>query len=142
MNSYRLFEQIELIGALIRSEERKKSKEHGLQAIHIQILNYLSICNKYSNTPTAISNYTGIARGPVSQTVIYMVKKGLIEKFSDIPDKRIVYLRMTPHGKDVFAQVKPATIFSQALLILEKNGCDSPEPFIQVLVALQKANNS
>lgn len=142
MNSYNLFEQIERIGALIRAEERKKCKELGLQAIHVQILHYLSICNKYSNTPAAISNYIGITRGPISQTVIYMAQKGLIEKNSGISDKRVVHLRITPHGKDIFAQLKPTAIFSQASLILEKNGFHSPEPFIQVLVALQKANNS
>ena len=50
MEKVDLFDLIERIAALIRSEERKKCTAVGLQTVHLQALNYLSRCNKYSET--------------------------------------------------------------------------------------------
>ena len=62
-----IYELIECMTALIRSEERKKCTELGLQPVHFQVLNYLMRCNKYSDTPAALTNYLGMTRGTVSQ---------------------------------------------------------------------------
>lgn len=142
MNPYKLFEPIQRMGALIRAEERRKCKEIGLQAVHVQILNYLSICNKYSNIPSAISNYLGITKGPISQTLIYMDKKGLIEKYADVSNKRIVRVCITPHGMDILYQLKQESMLKEASLIFKKDVFYSPEPFVQALTSLQRANNS
>ncbi|MGZ8182318.1 MAG: MarR family winged helix-turn-helix transcriptional regulator [Methylobacter sp.] len=142
MNPSKLFDPIERMGALIRAEERKQCKELGLQAVHVQILDYLSICNKYSNTPSAISDYLGITRGPISQTLIHMDKKGLIEKYADVSNKRIVHVSITPYGMDILYQLKQKSMLKEASLIFKKNVSYSLEPFVQALTSLQKANNS
>ena len=55
MSQTDIYELIECMTALIRSEERKKCTELGLQPVHFQVLNYLSRCNKYSNTPASVA---------------------------------------------------------------------------------------
>ena len=85
-----IYELIECMTTLIRSEERKKCTELGLQPVHFQVLHYLSRCNKYSNTPAAVANYLGMTRGTVSQSLIILDKKGYIGKTPDAADKRVV----------------------------------------------------
>ncbi len=82
MEKVDVFDLIERMAALIRSEERKKCTELGLQPVHLQVLDYLSRCNRYSDTPAALTNYLGMTRGTVSQTVLLLVKKGFIKKSS------------------------------------------------------------
>ncbi|WP_420831674.1 MarR family transcriptional regulator [Bathymodiolus japonicus methanotrophic gill symbiont] len=48
--------------------------------MHFQVLEYLSLCNKYSDTPAAIANYLGMTRGTVSQTLIIFEKRAYIKK--------------------------------------------------------------
>ncbi len=75
-----IYERIECMTTLIRSEERKKCTELGLQPVHFQVLNYLSRCNKYSNTPAAVANYLGMTRGTVSQSLIILEKRATSAK--------------------------------------------------------------
>ena len=52
-----VFDLIEYMAALIRSEERRRCTELNLQLVHFKVLEYLSQCNKYSDTPASITNY-------------------------------------------------------------------------------------
>lgn len=139
-----IFDLIERMSALIRSEERKKCTALGLQAVHLQALNYLSRCNRYSDTPAALANYLGMTRGTVSQTLSLLEKKGYIKKSSDAKDKRVVHLALLPEGKNILEQAKPAELFIKAKILLQHKD-DSPDyetAFANTLTALQKANRS
>ena len=59
MENVGVFDLIERMAALLRSEERKKCTSLGLQTVHLQALNYVSRCNKYSDTPAALTNSLG-----------------------------------------------------------------------------------
>jgi MarR family transcriptional regulator, negative regulator of the multidrug operon emrRAB len=144
MNTPHLFESIERIAALMRAEERRRCAEFGLQPVHLQLLDYLLICNQYSNTPAAVSKYLGMTRGTVSQSLLLLEKKGLIIKTSDSHDKRVVHLQISAAGKALLNQAKPLDLFQQASKLLEKeNNADECETFfVQALKALQKANRS
>jgi DNA-binding MarR family transcriptional regulator len=138
-----VFDLIERMAALIRSEERKKCAELGLQPVHLQVLDYLSRCNRYSDTPAALTNYLGMTRGTVSQTVLLLVKKGYVKKTADKIDRRVVHLNLLPEGETILKQARPADLFNRAALIFEENGFVNDEiMFVQALTALQKANNS
>ncbi len=100
-NSQYLLELIERIGNLLRLEERELGKADGLQPVHVQVLEYLALCNRISNTPLSLSRYLGISKGTVSQSVIVLENKGLISKSQDENDRRIVHLLLTDAGKDV-----------------------------------------
>jgi len=94
-NSQYLLELIERIANLLRLEERELGKADGLQPVHVQVLEYLSLCNRFSNTPLSLSRYLGISKGTISQSVIVLENKGLID------DRRIVHLILTATGKNV-----------------------------------------
>lgn len=138
-----VFDLIERMAALIRSEERKKCTEFGLQAVHLQILDYLSRCNKYSDTPAALTNYLGMTRGTVSQTLLLLEKKGYVKKTTDSNDRRVVHLSLSPEGQDMLAKARPSELFNQASNLLnadELNRYD--ETLVTVLTVLQKSNKS
>lgn len=144
MKTANLFESIERIAALMRAEERRRCAECGLQSVHLQVLDYLLICNQYSNTPAAVSKYLGMTRGTVSQTLLLLEKKGLISKTADSRDKRVVHLQISEAGKSQLNQAKPLDLFQQAseLLQQENNASECEVFFMQALSALQKANKS
>ncbi len=139
-----IYELIECMTALIRSEERKKCTEVGLQPVHFQVLNYLARANKYSNTPAAVANYLGMTRGTVSQSLIILEKKGFIEKVADTNDKRVVHLYLLPDGSAILKQARPSDLFNGATTILQSGGHPPSDAnvFQQALTALQKANQS
>ena len=99
---------IERIADLRRGELRKVAAELGIQHIHAEILEYLAICNKYSNTPQALVDYLGQTKGSVSQSLIKMESNGLISKTPSPHDKRSVQLALTPKGQDFQKKLKEA----------------------------------
>ncbi|MDT4332420.1 MarR family winged helix-turn-helix transcriptional regulator [Methylomonas sp. MS20] len=139
-----IYELIECMTTLIRSEERKKCTELGLQPVHFQVLNYLSRCNKYSDTPAAVADYLGMTRGTVSQSLIILEKKGYIGKTQDTRDKRVVHLQLLADGADVLKQARPSDLFQSATQILIASDAPPSDAnvFQQALTALQKANQS
>ena len=139
-----IYELIECMTTLIRSEERKKCAELGLQPVHFQILNYLARCNKYSDTPAAIANYLGMTRGTVSQSLIILENKGYIGKKTDSKDKRVKHLQLLAPGETMLKQARPSELFQTATAILGtvNTPLSDANVFQQALTALQKANQS
>ncbi|CAA9891251.1 MarR family transcriptional regulator [Candidatus Methylobacter favarea] len=143
MEKVDVFDLIERMTALMRAEERRKCTELGLQPVHLQILDYLSRCNRYSDTPAALANFLGMTRGTVSQTLLLLVKKGFIKKSSDAIDRRIVHLALLQAGEAILKNARSSELFNQASLILrENNFLNQEEVFVKALLALQKANKS
>ena len=144
MNKANIFDVIECMAALIRSEERKRCTELKLQLVHFQVLEYLSLCNKYSDTPAAIANFLGMTRGTVSQSLIILEKRGYIKKNQDTLDKRVFHIQLLQKGRNILKKAKPTELFNKASVILEANSSivAGEEIFIEALRALQKANES
>jgi DNA-binding MarR family transcriptional regulator len=143
MEKVEIFDLIERMAALIRSEERKKCTELGLQPVHMQVLDYLSRCNRFSDTPAAVTNYLGMTRGTVSQTLLLLAKKGFIKKTADASDRRMVHLSLLAAGNAILQQARPSELFVQAASILEESEFNNhQEVFVKALSALQKANKS
>jgi DNA-binding MarR family transcriptional regulator len=143
MEKVDVFDLIERMTALIRSEERKKCTELGLQPVHLQVLDYLSRCNRYSDTPAALANYLGMTRGTVSQTLLLLVKKGFIQKTTDTTDRRMVHLSLLDEGNAILKQARTSELFMQAaLLFKEHEFINNQEMFMKALTSLQKANKS
>ncbi|ARU57050.1 MarR family transcriptional regulator [Oleiphilus messinensis] len=134
-----VFDYIERISNLLRAEERKAGAQHGLQTVQIEVLYYLFHCNRFSNTPAAVTEYMQLTKGTVSQTIRVIESKGLIEKQTDPLDKRVVHLLLTAEGKSVLASSMPPPVFKEALANLG----DEIEPALQhLLLALQQATHS
>lgn len=136
-----LFEIIERMNVLIRAEERKKCTDLGLQPVHLQVLQYLSSSNRFSDTPVALTNYLGRTLGTVSQSVTLLEKKGLIKKIPDQEDRRVVHLELTSKGKKMLGLALPAELFVKAASFLgeEENIQQYTAYFDSALQALQKA---
>ncbi len=143
MEAVDIFDLIERMAALIRSEERKRCTELGLQVVHLQVLDYLSRCNRYSDTPAALTNYLGMTRGTVSQTLLLLEKKGYVKKTTDVADRRVVHLSLSPEGESILKQARQSDLFEQAALLFKENDFVNHEIiFVKALMALQKANRS
>jgi DNA-binding MarR family transcriptional regulator len=143
MNKVDVFELIGSISALIRSEERKKCSEYGLQSVQLQALDYISRCNRYSDTPAALTKFLGLTKGTVSQTLLVLERKGFIEKVVDSRDRRMVHLKLLRDGEKVLTDAQPIDLYDRASSILNSNeNAAYEEVFTQTLRALQKANRS
>jgi len=90
---------LERLSSLYKSQMRHAASEQGFQLVNLEILQYLSICNNYSNTAQAISEYLGQTKGSISQTLKIMEKSGHIERRPCIKDKRVIRLFLTNKGQ-------------------------------------------
>ena len=91
---------LERLSSLYKSQMRQAAAEQGLQLVNLEILQYLSICNAYSNTAQAISEYFGQTKGSISQTLKIMEQSGHIERRPCQKDKRVMRLFLTEKGRD------------------------------------------
>lgn len=105
MSLTNLLNLIDSIGNLLRSEEKKFLKPLGLLPIHLNVLNYLYTCNKYSNNPAALTRYLGNTKGTTSQSLNVLEKKGYILKEKIKDDKRVVKLHLTEKANDLLTQL-------------------------------------
>lgn len=143
MSSTDLYHLIERIANLLRNENRKTAVSFGLQPVHIEALSYLSRCNRYSDTPAAVTEFLGATKGTVSQSLQVLEKKGLIEKTRDLRDKRIQHLRITDGGKNVLSTMVPPPLFHEALLMVQdKTDHNLSDDLTVLLKSLQVSHGS
>lgn len=86
---------LERLGRLIRTEEQVSD----LYPAQWSALRYLARANRFSRTPMALTDYLGSTRGTVSQTLIALERKGLIERKKSLRDKRSVDIELTDAGR-------------------------------------------
>ncbi|HCC6341285.1 MarR family winged helix-turn-helix transcriptional regulator [Citrobacter amalonaticus] len=96
-----LFDILERLVSLQMGSLYRHPQLKGLPATWVQILYYLTRCNGYSNTPAATTEYLGLTKGTVSQSLNKLESEGWIRKESDSRDKRVVHLVLTPKACDV-----------------------------------------
>jgi DNA-binding MarR family transcriptional regulator len=143
MQDLTTFRLIERISNLLRSEERKKYAAMGLQPVHIQVLEYLSTCNRFSDTPASVAEYLGLTKGTVSQSIQVLVRKGYLDKSQDIEDGRVVHLSLSVEGVELLDGIKPLNVFAlaeQAMACQHFTSIDAA--LSSILAELQKANNA
>lgn len=140
LNTFRL---IERISNLLRSEERKKYAAIGLQPVHIQVLDYLSSCNRFSDTPAAVAEYLALTKGTISQSIQVLERKEYVIKSQDSGDGRVVHLALSETGRRLLDEIKPIDVFAQAQAMLASQQFTTIEEALNtVLIELQKANNA
>jgi MarR family transcriptional repressor of emrRAB len=116
-----LLELVERLGNLMRSELRKSGSDESLQPVHVQALIYLARANRYSNTPQALAEYLGLTKGTISQTLLLLDRRGLIERFEDDIDRRVVRLRLSSAGEQFLAEAQPALAWQNATRNISPN---------------------
>ena len=80
MKTNQIYDYVERLSELLRVDARQKGAEHGLLPVQLEVLHYLSICNQYSDTPMAVTEYLGQTKGTVSQTLKVLENKALLVK--------------------------------------------------------------
>lgn len=115
MGHTELYQLLERVGNLLRTEARRSSAAFGLQPVHVEALHFLSRCNRYSDTPAAVTEYLGATKGTVSQTLGVLERKGLIEKKTDVRDRRVQHLKLSKIGRSVLTDISPSEFFDKAV---------------------------
>lgn len=121
METHQIYNYMERINNLLRTDSRQKIVEYGLQPIQLEALHYLSICNKYSDTPKAVTEYLGQTKGTTSQTLNVLEKKKYLIKQSDESDKRVTHLKVTSLGLEILEECIPTPKFINACEQLSEN---------------------
>lgn len=133
---------IERLGNLVRADVRAVFHATGVRPVQLEALNYLTQCNRYSDTPQAVAEYLGLTKGTVSQTLKILDEKGLLRKRSDINDKRLVHLKPTAKGRRLVEQVVPSESLALGADKLAASERQAIVEALQVLLrSVQKAND-
>jgi len=141
MKTAEIYEFLERIANLVRTDVRRTGTGNRLQPVQVEALHYLSRCNKYSNTPVAVAEFLGLTKGTVSQTLGVLEGNGLIEKQPDARDRRVVHLGLTEKGEQVVEESLPPQILRTAIDGLsEAEGERTLEVLDLLLRRLQQAN--
>ncbi|MCG8347834.1 MAG: MarR family winged helix-turn-helix transcriptional regulator [Chloroflexales bacterium] len=96
---------LERLASLHKSQMRKAASAAGLQLVHLEILHYLSVCNRLSNTAQALSDYLGQTKGSISQSLKLVEKAGHIERKPCKDDGRVTRLYLTSEGKTCLKRI-------------------------------------
>jgi MarR family transcriptional regulator, negative regulator of the multidrug operon emrRAB len=136
-----LLELVERLGNLMRSEFRRLGADEQLQPVHILALLYLSKANRYSNTPQALAQYLGITKGTASQSLLLLDRRGLIERYEDDVDRRVVRLRLSTAGEQFLYEAQPALQWQQATRNISPNRIrNAVSALRETLMTLQEDN--
>lgn len=111
---------------------RRFANEEGLQLAHVEIMQYLSISNRYSDTTQAISEYLGQTKGSISQSIGLLEEQGFIKRAQDKSDKRIFHLSLTSKG---------AAVTHRMFANIDLNGSKELEPGLKALLSSIQIKN-
>jgi MarR family transcriptional regulator, negative regulator of the multidrug operon emrRAB len=116
-----LLELVERLGNLMRAEARRVGSDEQLQPVHVEALTYLARANRYSNTPQALAEYLGITKGTASQSLLLLDRRGLIERYQDDLDRRVVRLRLSQAGEQFLYDNQPQMSWQHATRNISPN---------------------
>ena len=88
------------VGRLVRGMQHSG----GLNPAQWEALRYLAHANRFSRRPGALAEFLGSTRGTVSQTLIALERKGLIERKPDPSDARGTNVELTHEGHALIAK--------------------------------------
>ena len=133
MNTLIMQTVLERLVSLLRCEIRHHLVEHGLQPVQFDALYYLSVCNRYSDTPKAVTEFLGLTKGTVSQSIKVLENKGLVVKIPDKEDKRVTHLQVTIEGKQLIEKLMPSVLLNA---YCEESGQQEQQAIIDMLTGM------
>ena len=92
-----ILRNLERIARVMRSSQHS----HGLNPAQWEALRYIASCNRYSDSPTALTGFLAATKGTVSQTIKALQKKGLIVKTPRSDERRSIMLSVSAAGRDM-----------------------------------------
>lgn len=140
-NANQSHDLLERLANLVRADARAICNNYGMRPVQLEALGYLTRCNHYSDTPQAVTDYLGLTKGTVSQTLKVLEQKGFISKRTDKDDKRVVHLKPTAIGKRLAQRSMPAASLDVGFNELSKaEGQQIADSLSSLLRTVQKAN--
>lgn len=136
-----LFDLLERLSSLNRVWFREHPKLTELQPIQLSALMYLGRCNRYSNTPLAVTEYLGLTKGTVSQSLKALETKGLLVKTQDTRDKRSVHLELTAPARALLDTVTPPDFLVAAARRMGARSEDLEGLLLELLRNIQQGQN-
>lgn len=132
---------VERLGNLVRADVRAVCNEYGVRPVQLEVLRYLMRCNRYSDIPQAVTEFLGVTKGTVSQTIKVLEQKGLLVKYDDVADKRLVHLKPTLKGRRLVDRTVPAKSLVSGLQHHAGTKSKALEKVLrELLQSIQKAN--
>lgn len=142
MQAFKLRELVERLGGLLRAEQRALGLKRQLQPVHYDVLQYLSRCNRYSNTPAAVTDYLQITKGTVSQTIKVLADRGLVLKQPDKKDARVVRLRLSAAGRRAAAEAADNALWNKAAAGIDAASLEAAESVLgEILRNVQRRSD-
>jgi MarR family transcriptional regulator, negative regulator of the multidrug operon emrRAB len=120
-NPVAMLQLVERLGNLIRAEMRRVIGQEGLQPVHLEAMLFLNQANRFSNTPQSLAEFLGVTKGTVSQSLLLLDRRGLIERYQDEVDRRVVRLRLSQQGEDMLEEMQPASLWQSATRNISAN---------------------
>ena len=139
MGNMRLHLLAERLTSLMQSNLRQAAAAHGLKLVQLEALIYLSLANRYSDTPMALTEYVGVTKGTISQTLKALERHELIVKSPDPDDGRIQRCSLTAKARAIVASAYPAGCFAD---LKGKTATSLADSLEEQLRALQRVNES
>lgn len=137
-----MLDLVDRLGNLIRAEMRRVGAAAGLQPVHVQALMFLGQSNRFSNTPQALAEYLGLTKGTVSQSLLVLDRRGLIERYQDELDRRVVRLRLSQQGEEFINEMQPAGAWQSATRNISANRIrNSVSALRETLYMIQSQNS-
>ena len=136
-----LFDLLERLSSLTRVWFREHPQLTDLQPIQLSALMYLGRCNRYSNTPLAVTEYLGLTKGTVSQSLKALEAKGLLVKTQDAKDKRSVHLELTAPARALLKAVIPPDFLMAASARMGTRSQDLEGLLLELLRQVQRGEN-
>lgn len=141
MSTESIYEYLERIANLIRTDVRRTGTGNRLQPVQLEALHYLSRCNRYSDTPVAVAEFLGLTKGTVSQTLGVLETNGLIEKRVDSRDRRVVHLALSDAGEEMVKGSVPPRVLRSAIDGMSEAEAETTLQVLDtILRRLQRAN--
>jgi len=132
---------IERLCSLVRADIRSICNQYGMRPVQLEALEFLTQCNRYSDTPQAVAEFLGLTKGTVSQTLKVLEKKGLLQKHGDEADRRLVHLKPTAKGRDLVEHAVPAAALGVGFDNLSDTDTRATIDSLRVLLrSVQQAN--
>lgn len=112
----------------------EKDQKDGMTHVQAVLLRYL--LDKESSTVSATADYLGVTMAAVSSLVDRLIRNGLLNRDRSESDRRVVYISLTPRGKEVIQNhlIKQR---KRIELLMLKMGRENTEFFLKAQVMLR-----
>ncbi|MBW7621462.1 MarR family winged helix-turn-helix transcriptional regulator [Citrobacter portucalensis] len=136
-----LFDVLDRLSSLTRMWFRQHPLLADLQPVQLSALMYLARCNRYSNTPLGVTDYLGLTKGTVSQSLKLLENKGLIVRKPDDRDKRSVHLHLSESANTLLDALLPPTFLVVGETAMGERATVLKELLFELLRGIQRTNN-